>query len=727
MLAERESNVESQLTRLRAHNDATTNTYAYDFSGTYDFHRVYIDSDEAAATGFDHCGLGADYLIENTRLYSYAGDGSSWTWTQIGTLTPAIGASSASWSVARSALGEAAFPNRADVCFETETAADVRDTSAIYEHVYSDETVPIHAQVASNDGSNIYYQATFDIAYSHKHVFVDADENAATGYDVGGVGADYMIENASLYAYTGDGSTWSWSSLGSASMSPSTIGATGVTTWTISRGAIGETASSERADLVFHGNPAAGGSSTYTAIYDHVYSGGAGGSTGETVIDTSYSSDPNPALKNPERGMYFGGLPSSGEFHTIVPEWLYLDTVCNTSLTWNGHNQSGTSPVLNAYATKLVNARNAGVKVLFRPRYDTPGDNYPSAACGTFHASTKTMQLNHIDAVAKMLGDFRDVIAYIQMGYLGRWGEWNTSGYSSSTAPLLYSYTDRSEIVDRVLLKYGEEGVQTHAELRWPVFAKEVIDRNASAKVGLHNDCFMTTSSDMGTYSDFTGSPANFGSSSAAKTWAQSFTANASFGGETCPITNDPEDPSYHTERWRSCSNMIGSSSEPGSLHMGYLNGDYANDAVSTWTSGGCYDEIRRKLGYRFEVLRVEYTQTVAAGQPFTVEIDVRNNGWAKLHRPRTARLVLRGATAPSFTLANGATASWAPGSTTTLSVTANAPSTPGTYSVRLAIPDPDAPSVIPYAVKLASLRGGANVFDAATGENNLGVTITVQ
>ena len=71
---------------------------------------------------------------------------------------------------------------------------------------------------------------------------------------------------------------------------------------------------------------------------------------------------------------------------------------------------------------------------------------------------------------------------------------------------------------------------------------------------------------------------------------------------------------------------------------MNYLNGDYANDAVSTWISGGCYDDIRRKLGYRFEVKRVEYTPAVASGEKFSVTIDVANSGWARLQKSRTAQ-----------------------------------------------------------------------------------------
>jgi hypothetical protein len=439
-----------------------------------------------------------------------------------------------------------------------------------------------------------------------------------------------------------------------------------------------------------------------------------------TVVDTRYAADGNPDLRNPERGMYFGAYPTGTQSHTIVAKWLYLDTVCNQNLTWNGYDQAGTSPVLNAYAKTLEEARAKGVKVLFRPRYDTPDDSRPNG-CGLFHADTQARQLNHIDAVAAMLGAYRDAIACIQAGYLGRWGEWNDGGFGAATVPLLTNRADRNAIIDHVLAAYAARGILQHVEVRRPVFAREVLSRNPNARVALHNDAFMTTGSDMGTYSNFeAGNPANFATSAEAKAWAQSLTANASFGGETCPATGGGE-------RWRLSGNMIGANSEPAALHMNYLNGDWAADAVATWTSGGCYPEIKRRLGYRFEVTRVAYTPTVAAGQPFQVRIDVRNTGWAKLHKPRQAKLVLRnGTTTRVYTVAAGAVASWAPGQTTTLAVDAPAPGA-GTYSVRLWLPDPDAPSRIPYAVRLATLRNGANMFDPNTGENTLGVSIAVQ
>lgn len=442
-----------------------------------------------------------------------------------------------------------------------------------------------------------------------------------------------------------------------------------------------------------------------------------------TSVDTRYTTDDDPTLKNPERGMYFGRLPGSGDFHTLVPQWLWLDTVCGQNLAWKGRNQTGTTPVLNAYAQKLEECRAKGVKVIFRPRYDKPNSspNLPSdcTISGTrvFHADSRTRQFNHIDAVAAMLGDYRDVIAYIQAGYLGRWGEWNTDRDNAAQAPLLYKKEDRNAVIDRVLAAYAARNIKQHVELRRPAFANEVIKRNPSANVGLHNDCFMTSNSDSGTYSDFPGCDGNFGSSSAAKSWASSFTLTRSFGGETCPLSTP-------TERWRSCPNML---SEPKTLHMNYLNGDWAKGAVATWIAGGCYDEIRRKLGYRFKVTRVEYSPTVASGQNFSVTIDIANSGWARLHKRRNAKLVLRkGSTVHVYPLANGATENWAPGTTTRISATA-APPPAGTYGVRLAIPDPDAPTRTPYAVKLASKRGGVSVFDEGTGENNLGISITVQ
>lgn len=437
-----------------------------------------------------------------------------------------------------------------------------------------------------------------------------------------------------------------------------------------------------------------------------------------TVVDTDYQADPDPALPNPERGIYYWPGIRTG-YHALVAQWLYLGSASDQDLRWAGHGSAATSPLLDRYADALAAHRSAGTKVLFRPRYDVPGDDTLGASRGgRFHADTLARQLGHIDAIAAMLGEFRDVVAFIEAGYLGRWGEWNTYGYSASAAPLLSTPADRNAVIDHVLAAYAAAGVQQHVQLRRPVFAKEVLDRDPTARVGLHDDSFMTDEGDLDTYANVEPSnPSSFASLADAKAWARALTARAPFGGETCP---------FRGERWRSCEHMVGAQSEPAALHVCYLHGGYAADAKPTWVAGGCYDEIRRRLGYRFEILRVAYTPIVATGAPIEVHVDIANTGWARLHKAREAKLVLRsGQAVHVHEVASGAVASWEPGQATRLSLTAPAPNA-GTYSVRLWIPDPDAPASIPYAVRLASLRGGANVFDAATGENDLGVAIVV-
>lgn len=483
----------------------------------------------------------------------------------------------------------------------------------------------------------------------------------------------------------------------------------------------------------------------------------------------TYPPDNNPDLQNPERGLYRQPGDSADMYgnHSLVEEWLWLQPVCHEKLTWYGRNDPRNHWILAEYAKKLHGWREKGMKVIFRPRYDVKGTGSTQgcvldSGITVFHAATKELQLNHIDAVAKMLRDNRDAIGAVQAGYFGRWGEWHAAGqadpnnpntkFGPKNAPLLYNEQTRSEILDRILIAYGSGNnkLLQPVELRMPVFAKEALNRNRYANVGLHNDCFMSTlvqevPDDYGTYLNFPGSSANKPKKSnegdfefqkrVRQEWvveAQRITANKSFGGETCPSDGV-------NERWRKRSAML---SEPGALHMNYLNRDYAEGALKAWVDGGFYNDVRRRLGYRFEVAKAEYTPTVSTGQRFTVTLDIKNTGWARLHKPRNAKLIFRqGSTplpAPYVANSGGATVNWAPGVTTRVKYDHVAPPA-GTYSLHLAIFDPDSPVdhgkpparnpkwAYDYAVKLASLRNGKNIFNAGTGENDLGITITVK
>lgn len=68
--------------------------------------------------------------------------------------------------------------------------------------------------IVNNDTDNFYYGYTYEGQPTFLQIFLDTDNNPATGYFRDGIGADFLIENAFVYHYSGpDGSgVWSWSS-----------------------------------------------------------------------------------------------------------------------------------------------------------------------------------------------------------------------------------------------------------------------------------------------------------------------------------------------------------------------------------------------------------------------------------------------------------------------------------------------------------------------------------
>lgn len=72
----------------------------------------------------------------------------------------------------------------------------------------------------SNDSQNFYYSYAYEGHPSWLQIYLDTDQNPATGYSHNGIGADYLIENDNVWIYSAEPgaprSTWAWKSLASA-------------------------------------------------------------------------------------------------------------------------------------------------------------------------------------------------------------------------------------------------------------------------------------------------------------------------------------------------------------------------------------------------------------------------------------------------------------------------------------------------------------------------------
>ena len=78
-------------------------------------------------------------------------------------------------------------------------------------------TLPPEGAISNPNGSFnpnwLRYSADFNLAFGFQHVFIDSDNNVATGWATSSnppVGADYMIENDTVYRYAGSGTDWTW-------------------------------------------------------------------------------------------------------------------------------------------------------------------------------------------------------------------------------------------------------------------------------------------------------------------------------------------------------------------------------------------------------------------------------------------------------------------------------------------------------------------------------------
>jgi hypothetical protein len=72
----------------------------------------------------------------------------------------------------------------------------------------------------SNDVNNFYYSYSYEGQPSWLQIFLDTDNNPATGFSINGIGADYMIENDNVWKYSAPNGaptdTWAWTSVVSA-------------------------------------------------------------------------------------------------------------------------------------------------------------------------------------------------------------------------------------------------------------------------------------------------------------------------------------------------------------------------------------------------------------------------------------------------------------------------------------------------------------------------------
>jgi len=421
---------------------------------------------------------------------------------------------------------------------------------------------------------------------------------------------------------------------------------------------------------------------------------------GSPASDQAYEASSAP-IANPERGFYHysethetpGGRDPldpaelsrwrTTEGVTLVYRIHYLEAFRDTDVL--------TPDLVASVAADLVAARTAGVKLVLRFAYSSEDDQDAPAS----------RVVAHIHQLAPVLNAGADVVAAVQAGFVGRWGEWyytrNFAGDSAKPWVVDDEHQAARDAVLRALVTSIDQRI--HLQVRYPALARRPALGSVASRIGLHDDCFLASADDLGTFPDPTDAA-----------WLEQRAQKAPVGGETCAVAGD-------RSSWASAATDLAR------FHWTFLNADYNPDVLASWGPAGLA-EARRRLGYRLVLVRGSFPASVTSGTNTSVSLTLRNDGYAAPMSARPVVLQLVGPTGTSVVPVPVDVRTLQPGGSVTVQVPVIAPTAPGSYALRLALPDPSPAlsSRAEYSVQLADV----GTWDPATGTNDLHRSLTV-
>ncbi|GHU93543.1 hypothetical protein FACS1894156_0510 [Bacteroidia bacterium] len=416
-------------------------------------------------------------------------------------------------------------------------------------------------------------------------------------------------------------------------------------------------------------------------------------------------------IRNPERGFFnhlewnnANGSPmSSGTLQTLKDQ--YLSLVANIYYMMNYADKPLDAPMLALVADNLQAARDNGFKVILRFAYSK------SESAAVYDAPLEIVT-GHIRQLKSILQEYVDVIAVMEAGFVGVWGEWYyTNHYGGGTMP---NITMRNQLVDSILAALPAERMIC---LRTPGYKlkmlgityadtltrSEAYSGTKKARLAYHNDCFVASSNDMGTFFSLV-----------ERVYNRADSRYTAMGGETCA-------PSDYSE----CVNSLVQMRD---YHWSYLNKDYHQKVLGSWASQGCMDDVKKRLGYRFELHYADRPTTVQKGADYNIKCFIKNSGFAAPYNPRDVYLLLLtndGSEVQRIKLNNVDPRFWMAGEYRLVDMALPIPENmaAGEYKLALYLPDPKPTiaAVPDYAIRFAN----NNLWNDAKGYNTL-FTVTV-
>lgn len=448
---------------------------------------------------------------------------------------------------------------------------------------------------------------------------------------------------------------------------------------------------------------------------------------------------------NPERGFF---IQKVGWDRVLHPDWESLSLAEMQQARRDGHSlvrvyylipefkgKSLSQEFLTTFTRQLTDARTAGVKLIPLFSYNWPGtsdfDQFPERPEN--QDAPVADVLRHIEQLKSVIQQNTDVIAMWDAGFIGAWGEWHTStnnligntvgsevnGNTRQIVNKLLETVPRTRMITLRTPRYKQQLTGASA-----LSASEAFTGTARARLGAKDDCFLASKINWGTYL-----PGDDASIASYKNFLNQDNLFLPQQGETCNFGAD-------AQPYIGCPNAL---KDLALLRFSALNINYQQDVLQGWRTGGCFEEISRRFGYRFELVSSSVPSSVTRTQNLAMSFNIKNVGFASPYNPRRLELMLRNTTTKQVYRVRLTTGSlrpvntnldprfWQPGTTTTVNVNSPLPANipTGTYELLLNLADPYGSL---YARPEYSIRfANTGVWESTTGYNSLQQTVSVR
>lgn len=442
--------------------------------------------------------------------------------------------------------------------------------------------------------------------------------------------------------------------------------------------------------------------------------------------NVTYTADDTSIFQNPERGFItmlekkvsknspycVKGQESTIDSHisndkiSLVLVHYYLDNFKTTATLPN--------EILNGFDKDMEVLRNKGIKCILRFSYTNStyekGNGEESAA----DASLSIVQ-SHISQYKSHWQANADVMFVFQAGFVGAWGEWYYSDNFGNQRSTINN--DRRALIDTLLASVPKDRC---IQIRTPLFKtgyisstaplteSEAYKGTAKARLAHHNDAFLENYGDMGTYSD----------TATQKPYIAQETLYVPIGGESCILDDNVA---------ASNASYAKTTGEMSRLHWTFIQSGYSTVVTNRWRQDGTFDELNRRMGYRYQLVSATLPDNGTAGSQVNISLKIRNAGYAPLYNERHVYLVMKNSSKTYSVRLNADPRRWLPNnkvSTVSESVTLPSNMEAGTYQMYLHMPDAYASlaSDPRYSVRFAN----SSVWESATGMNKLNASISV-